>query len=246
VYAIEAEIERSGNPRDVLNRKSVIYTVSQTRLCKSFHGLTAFLGVLDLPRAAPPMGMTAAFTTVSGDAPARCARPETDPKGGSMYRTVVAATLTLLFVVVGFALVVPMASAQTECGTEGQPECPCGTPGQPACPTCGEEGQPPCPTGLCHNIGGPRELGANCDGTGFCSYQIGGVTVGVPAGQFLGIIIGTNSANAIAAHIAHGDGPILFTFTPPLHLASEGQNHRAANVDCLGQRIVPQPPEPGN
>src|SRR4029453_1952903 len=85
-----------------------------------------------------------------------------DPKGGSMYRTVVAATLTLLFVVVGFALVVPAASA--ECGDGCPPE-----PGGDGCPppsVCGGEGQPAC---LCHNIGGPRELGANCDATG-CTF----------------------------------------------------------------------------
>ena len=159
-----------------------------------------------------------------------------------MYRTVVAATLTMLLVVVGFALVVPMASAQGgDCGLPGIPPCPCGTPGGPECPP------PPGEEGICHNIGGPQSLGANCDGTGFCSYVSGGVTIGVPAGQFLGIIIGNpGSAGALAAHIAHGDGPILSTFTPPLHLASQGQNHRAANVECLGQRIVPQPPEPGN
>lgn len=70
---------------------------------------------------------------------------------------------------------------------------------------------------------------------------------GSPAGQFLGIIIGNpGSAGALAAHIAHGDGSILATFNPPLHLASQDQNHRAANVECLGQRIVPQPPEAGN
>jgi hypothetical protein len=197
-----------------------------------------------------------------------------------MHRTVVAVMLSLLFAVVGFALVVPVASAQGECGTEGQPACPppptcgtegqpacpppaCGTEGQPACPpppTCGTEGQPACqcgtegqpecppPAALCHNIGGPRGLGANCDGTGTCSFVVGGVTMNVAAGQFLGIIIHFNQANAgaVAAHVAHGDGPILATFNPPLHLASKGQRHRAANVSCLGQRIVPQPPEPGN
>jgi hypothetical protein len=190
--------------------------------------------------------------------------------------------LSLLFVVVGFALVVPVASAQ-ECGTEGQPPCPppptcggegqppcstcggegqppcstCGGEGQPPCSTCGGEGQPPCSTcggegqpacEICHNIGGPRDLGANCDGTGTCSFVSGGVTMAIPAGQFLGIIIGFNqaNANALAAHIAHGDGPILLKFSPPLHLASQGQQHRAANVECLGERLVPQPPEPGN
>jgi hypothetical protein len=110
---------------------------------------------------------------------------------------------------------------------------------------------PPCPKNevcICHNIGGPRDLGANCDGTGNCSFTTDIGTVNVLAGQFLGIIIGfnQNSAGALAAHIAHGDGRILATFDPPLHLASQGQNHQASNVECLGLRVVPQPPEPGN
>src|SRR5262245_2211547 len=96
-------------------------------------------------------------------------------KEGAMYRAVIAATLTVLFVVVGFALVVPMASAQ-DCGFSGQPPCPCGTGNDPVpCPACGGEGQPQC--ALCHNIGGPRDLGANCDGTGNCSFRVGGVTI---------------------------------------------------------------------
>jgi hypothetical protein len=155
-------------------------------------------------------------------------------KEGSMYRTVVAATLTLLIVVVGFALFVPVASAQSaECNDDNP--CP---------PPCGGEGQPPC--NICHNIGGPRELGANCDATG-CSVDLGGgQTLTVLPGQFLGIIIGKGTVNALAAHIAHGDGPILVTFNPPLHLASTGQQHKAANVECVGQRLVPQPPDHGN
>jgi len=155
-----------------------------------------------------------------------------------MYRTVVAATLTLLFVVVGFALLVPVASAQ-QCG-------PGDCPPQPP-PQCGPGDCPPTEGSLCHNIGGPRDLGANCDGTGNCSFTlVGGGTINVLAGQFLGITIGApKSAQALAAHIAHGDGPVLMTFNN-LHLASTGQNHQAANVDCLGQRVFAQPPEPGN
>ena len=169
-----------------------------------------------------------------------------------MYRTVAAATLTLLFVVVGFALVVPMASAQgTECGGEGQPTCPspgCGGEGQPACEVCGGEGQPAC---LCHNIGGPRDLGANCDATGNCSFTTNAGTITVGPNQFLGILIGApTSGPALAAHLAHGDGTVIQAiFDPPLHLASVntgGQNHQAANVECLAIRAVPQPPDHGN
>jgi hypothetical protein len=155
-----------------------------------------------------------------------------------MYRTVVAATLALLFVVVGFALFVPVASAQ------------CGPGDCPPPPPCNDDIPcPPPPGSLCHNIGGPRDLGANCDGTGNCSFTlVGGGTINVLAGQFLGITIGApKSAQALAAHLAHGDGPVLATFNN-LHLASTGQNHQAANVDCLGVRSITtqQPPEPGN
>lgn len=102
---------------------------------------------------------------------------------------------------------------------------------------------------LCHNIGGPVELGANCDGaTGLCEVVLeNGQTLIVPQNFFLGIVIGTDSPSAIAAHLAHGDGftpgPI---FDPPLHLASTGQNHQAANVECIAERVIPQPTEPGN
>jgi len=109
-------------------------------------------------------------------------------------------------------------------------------------------------TELCHNIGGPRDLGANCDGTGTCTYELeGGGTIEVAAGFFLGILLGGPlsefpvdlTKRVIAAHIAHGDGISISTF-PPLHLASEIGPHRASNVDCLAERVVPQPDEPGN
>ena len=104
------------------------------------------------------------------------------------------------------------------------------------------------PVGICHNIGGPRELGANCDATGCTVNLEGGGTLTVLPGQFLGIIIGFNqlSEGALNAHINHGDGPILQTFDPPLHLASTGQIHKASNVECLATRTVPQPPDRGN
>ena len=118
-------------------------------------------------------------------------------------------------------------------------------------PGDGEEPPPPPPPpveGFCHNIGGPRELGANCDGaTGQCSFTLDtGATLTVALNHFLGIVIPPTSEGAIAAHIAHGDGPIVTIFDPPLHLASTGQVHKASNVECLGERVLPQPPEPGN
>jgi hypothetical protein len=102
--------------------------------------------------------------------------------------------------------------------------------------------------GICHNIGGPRELGANCDASG-CTVNLGGGgTLVVLEGEFLGIIVPFNtlSEGALNAHIKHGDGPILSIFDPPLHLASTGQIHLASNVECLGVRTVPQPPDQGN
>lgn len=104
---------------------------------------------------------------------------------------------------------------------------------------------------LCHNIGGPKDLGANCDGTGNCTYVFEETTITVSPGYFLGIKIPplANPAadtRAQAAHIAHGDGPAVFEFPEPLHLASVIGPHRASNVECLGRRLLPQPPEPGN
>lgn len=108
---------------------------------------------------------------------------------------------------------------------------------------------PPPPSGdlICHNIGGPRDLGANCENTGNCSVDLvgGGSIVFTNPNQFLGILIGA-SDQAAAAHIAHGDGYAELIFDPPLHLASVIGPHRASNVECMGTRILPQPPEPGN
>lgn len=107
---------------------------------------------------------------------------------------------------------------------------------------------PPEVKGFCHNIGGPQELGANCDGaTGACTYTLdSGQTLTVALNHFLGILIPPTSEGAIAAHIAHGDGPTVVVYDPPLHLASTGQIHKASNVECLAERVLPQPPEPGN
>ncbi|HSH15865.1 MAG TPA: hypothetical protein VLD18_07520 [Verrucomicrobiae bacterium] len=112
----------------------------------------------------------------------------------------------------------------------------------------GDYPPPPPPSDvICHNIGGPRDLGANCENTGNCSVELvgGGTIVFTDPDQFLGIVIGA-SDNAAAAHIAHGDGFVDLIFDPPLHLASVIGPHRASNVECMGTRIFPQPPEPGN
>ena len=107
-------------------------------------------------------------------------------------------------------------------------------PKDPKCP-------PPTKKEICHNIGGPRELGANCDALG-CTFDTDQGTVTVAPGNFLGIIIGFNQDSAaLAAHIAHGDDFVSASFDPALHLASVGLNHQASNVECLATRIVQDP-----
>lgn len=113
--------------------------------------------------------------------------------------------------------------------------------------------EPPPKKLICHNIGGPRDLGANCDMTGTCTYNlvdpIGSQTdITLAPNFFLGIVIGNaTSVGAVAAHLAHGDGYAVETFKPAYHLASADQNHQAANVECVAERaITTQPPEPGN
>jgi hypothetical protein len=101
---------------------------------------------------------------------------------------------------------------------------------------------------LCHNIGGPRDLGANCEATGTCTFILqDGSRVVLASDQFLGILVGAKGTRAILAHLAHGDGfatgPI---YDPPLHLASVVGAHQASNVDCLASRVFAQPDEPGN
>jgi hypothetical protein len=114
---------------------------------------------------------------------------------------------------------------------------------------------PPPKTQMCHNIGGPMELGANCDGaTGACTFTLeeygpsgDPLTVTVPKDHFLGILIGASSEGAIAAHLAHGDGFVTALYEPRIHVASTGQIHKASTVDCMAKRaITTQPPEPGN
>ena len=125
--------------------------------------------------------------------------------------------------------------------------------GEPCDPTKVKCPPPPCDptktvcTTICHNIGGPRDLGANCDMTGNCSVLLDdGSTITVTPNHFLGIIISAGP-KALAAHLKHGDGFVEATFDPPLHLASTGQIHAASNVECLAERATTtQPDEPGN
>lgn len=100
---------------------------------------------------------------------------------------------------------------------------------------------------LCHNIGGPRDLGANCEATGNCTVELeGGEVLTFSVNEFLGIIIGAGD-QSLSAHLAHGDGFATRVFDPALHLASEIGPHRASNVECLARRATTeQPPEPGN
>jgi hypothetical protein len=97
-------------------------------------------------------------------------------------------------------------------------------------------GNPP-PQVLCHNIGGPRDLGANCEATGNCIVQLEGGTLQLSDNQFLGIIVNA-SDSAWAAHLAHGDGYATRIFIPPLHLASVIGPHQASNVECLAMRAT--------
>ena len=141
--------------------------------------------------------------------------------------------LTIAFSVFGLMGISGVAMAGEVCGPNE--ECP----------------PPPCEkncTTVCHNIGGPDELGANCDGaTGACSFTLDtGQTLVVPLNHFLGIIISAGP-KSLAAHLKHGDGFVELEFDPALHLASTGQNHQASNVECLAERATTtQPPEPGN
>jgi len=85
--------------------------------------------------------------------------------------------------------------------------------------------------------------------TGTCTaFTDTGAPIVLGPNQFLGIIISFNqdSAGAVAAHIAHGDGVIDTIYDPPLHLASVTGPHLDSNVECKATRFVPQPPEPGN
>jgi hypothetical protein len=107
---------------------------------------------------------------------------------------------------------------------------------------------------LCHNIGGPRQLGANCDQAGGSLKYLFENAPPIILGprQYLGILIFSGpdhlppNDQALAAHIKHGDGFADVIFAEPLHLASEVGPHKISNVECIGTRVNEQPPEPGN
>jgi hypothetical protein len=104
---------------------------------------------------------------------------------------------------------------------------------------------------LCHNIGGPRALGADCD-AGNCDsildtgnaelielYGFAQALAGDAAGDIYGGIVVPFSSNAFDAHYNHGDGFTLVTFDR-IH---DTQPHVAANVGCFAVR---HDPDPGN
>src|SRR4029078_8094066 len=104
--------------------------------------------------------------------------------------------------------------------------------------------------------GGPRELGANCEfrspNDTTCAVVLeSGLTVFLEPDQFLGILIFSGpdhlppNTNALARHLAHGDGFANVTF-PAQHLASEVGPHPQSMVECVVTRAIPQPTEPGN
>ena len=105
---------------------------------------------------------------------------------------------------------------------------------------------------LCHNIGGPNALGANCD-AGNCdsildtgndeliSLYLEAVGACVvwdcdPDNIYAGIVV-PRSDNAIAAHARHGDGPTLVVFER-IH---DTQPHVSANLDCFAERVLVDP-----
>jgi hypothetical protein len=156
-----------------------------------------------------------------------------------------------VFFAIGLALVLSAGTAQAQApeictdglDNDGNKLTDCDDPACADAPNCVLQ------KSICHNIGGPRDLGANCDMTGTCSYPTEeGVVLTLGTNQFLGIIIPFKDldSNKFDAHIAHGDGFIVTTYDPPLHTANDGGPHRSSNVECVGTRQNPQPPEPGN
>ena len=121
----------------------------------------------------------------------------------------------------------------------------CADPDCSSDPACKE----PPPGDLCHNIGGPdaKGGGANCDPDTVDPCCIETEEIGelcISGTQYFGIVISAGDQSR-DAHIKHGDGLATSTFEA-LHLASDGQNHLGANVECVADRVNEQPPEPGN
>jgi len=122
---------------------------------------------------------------------------------------------------------------------------------------------PPPPKGICHNIGGPNQLGANCDALaannitlecrliqdpGLLEFYFDAVDacnglVDCINNIYAGILV-PFSPQAAVAHHNHGDGVLLASFDR-IH---DPLPHVSANVDCFGTRSgdILQPPEPGN
>src|SRR5262245_5892600 len=110
----------------------------------------------------------------------------------------------------------------------------------------------PLPGGICHNIGGPDGLGADCGGADECELLEDPVLDAAfnaalivalengcnPASIYAGIFV-PHSDNAFDAHIKHGDGPALVFLPNRIHAT---QPHVGANVDCFGARVNAQPP----
>jgi hypothetical protein len=138
----------------------------------------------------------------------------------------------------------PAVAGGSECGGKGQPECP---------PVCNPKTQK---CDLCHNIGGPNALGADCD-AGNCTLAIirstGDLDLIAAFGEALGVcsqlscdatkiyggIVVPFGDAAFTAHFNHGDGFTLNTFDR-IHAT---QPHVAANVGCFAVR---HDPDPGN
>jgi len=107
---------------------------------------------------------------------------------------------------------------------------------------------------LCHNIGGPNALGANCD-AGNCGsilltadadliaeylQAVGlAVVLGLDPNKIYGGIVVPFGDSAFTAHYNHGDGFTLVEFDR-IH---DTQPHVSANVACFAVR---HDPDPGN
>lgn len=154
--------------------------------------------------------------------------------------------------VLGLALIFSAGAASAQaCDPQKEvcPPPPCEKDCEPPPPAC-DPAKEKCDD-LCHNIGGPRALGANCD-AGNCdsildtgnaelieAYGIAQGLAGDAAGDIYGGIVVPFSSNAFDAHYNHGDGFTLVVFDR-IH---DTQPHVAANVGCFAVR---HDPDPGN
>jgi hypothetical protein len=155
-----------------------------------------------------------------------------------------------VFLFVGYLLFASMAFVLSpSTAMAGEEEC---DPKKEVCPTPCDPKEEECD--ICHNIGGPNGLGANCD-AGNCDsiFATGNPTLIAAYVAALeecdddatcedniygGIVIPFNDSK-FAAHDNHGDGPVLVTF-PRIHAT---QPHVSANVGCFAVR---DNEDPGN